>query len=59
MVLKYFLVVLAWAHEVEVVVLSCSDKELRGLGLHLLLERVSGLVVEEAVAVSGPSDALH
>lgn len=59
LVLEGLLVVLARRHDVEFVVSGSADEHLGGLCAHLLLKRVSGLVIEKAVRVASPGDPLH
>jgi hypothetical protein len=59
LVLEGLLVVLGRWNDVELVGLGRAEEQLAGLGPHLLLQGVPRFVVEEAVRVPGPSDALH
>jgi hypothetical protein len=43
----------------NLVVFGRSDEILGRFGLHLFLDLVAGLIVEESVRVSSPGDSLH
>jgi len=59
LILECLLVVHAGRYYLEVVVAALADQLLRGLALHLLLQGVPRLIVEEPMGVPRPSDPLH